>query len=319
MVRAREGLARVVPWLGRRRSAAPGWRIAVPFLLPALLLYTMFIVYPLFSALQYSLFSWSGTTQNAFVGLANFRDLFTREPIAGDLVNAFKHNVVFFAGTMLVQNTLGLLFAVLLDRKPWGHRLFQTIYTMPYLLAPLVVGYLWTLILNPLYGPVNILLEAIGLDSLAIAWFGDPTTALPMVILVNAWQWLGFPMLLFGSGLAAIPEQYGQAARVDGASTWQAFSRITLPLLIPVIGTVTILTFIGTFNVFGLIYAIGGSQGGPAGATDVLGLLFYRTAFQGGINAIGVASALAVLMFFGIFGVSLLATRYLRRAEARLS
>ncbi|MBA2529900.1 MAG: sugar ABC transporter permease [Euzebyales bacterium] len=295
------------------------WRKAAAFLLPAFLLYSLFIVYPLISALQYSVFTWRGTAQGAFVGVANFAELVTRQPLAGDLLGAFGHNAMFFAGTMVIQNVAGLAFAVLLHRSRKGKRFLQSAFTMPFLLSPLVVGYLWSLILNPLFGPLNAVLRGAGLESLALPWLGNPTTALPVVVLVNAWQWVGFPMLLFGAALAGIPEEYEQAARVDGAGSWQAFRRVTLPLLTPVIGTVSVLTFIGNFNIFGLVYAMGGSQGGPAGSTDVLGLLFYRTAFRGGSNAIGVSSALAVVMFAFIFGLSLAATALLRRREARLT
>lgn len=306
---------------GTARSARrPPVRVLVLFLAPALLLYSTFVVYPLLTALQYSLFDWRGTSRGAFVGAGNFVDLFTTYPLDQQLGRAFLHNAAFFAGTMLVQNTLGLTFAVLLHRSRRFKRFFQTAYTLPYLVSPLVVGYLWTLILNPLFGPVNTLLRAIGLGSLALPWLGDPATALPVVVLVNAWQWVGFPMLLFAAALGGIPDEYVDAARVDGASAWQAFRYVTLPLLVPAIGTVSVLTFVGNFNIFGLVYATGGSTGNPAGATDVLGLLFYRTAFSsGGVNAIGQSSALAVLMFVGIFGTSLAATGYLRRRTRDLT
>jgi raffinose/stachyose/melibiose transport system permease protein len=305
----------------RASASAPRIRLstATAFLAPAFLLYTLFMVYPLFSALQYSLFEWRGTARGAFVGAGNFVELVTRYPLSDHLLRAFGHNAAFFVGTMLIQNTAGLLFAALLFRRRAGRRFLQTAFTMPFLLSPLVVGYLWSLILNPMFGPVNALLRAVRLDGLALPWLGDPATALPVVILVNAWQWIGFPMMLFGAGLAGIPEEYEQAARVDGANSWQAFRKVTLPLLTPVIGTVSLLTFIGNFNIFGLVYAMGGSQGGPAGSTDVLALLFYRTAFEGGVDAIGVASALAVVMFVFIFGVSLLANAALRRHSERLT
>jgi raffinose/stachyose/melibiose transport system permease protein len=299
--------------------SAPPFRVLAAFVAPALVLYTVFVVYPLFSALQYSLFDWTGTVRRGFVGADNFVDLFTTFPLDEQLVRAFGHNVVFFLGTMLIQNTLGLAFAVLLHRRRLTRRLFQTMYTLPYMVSPLVVGYLWVLMLRPQFGVLNALFDTIGLESFSQPWLGDPGTALPVVILVNAWQWVGFPMLLFGAALGGIPEEYDAAARVDGASAWQAFSRITLPLLAPALGTVTVLTFIGSFNLFALAYAVGGSKGDPAGSIDVLGLVFYRTAFEGGVNAIGHSSALAVLMFVFIFGVAVVANRYLRRKEAELT
>lgn len=303
----------------RRGRQAPPLPVLLVFLTPALLLYSVFVVYPLFSALQYSLFDWAGTARGPFVGIDNFTGLFTTFPLDEQLVRAFGHNVVFFVGTMLIQNTLGLTFAVVLYKRRITRRIFQTLYTLPYLVSPLVVGYLWVLMLRPQFGLLNALFDSVGLESLSQPWLGDPDTALPVVILINAWQWVGFPMLLFGAALAGIPEEYDAAARVDGAGPWRAFRHITLPLLTPAIGTVAVLTFIGSFNLFALAYAVGGSQGAPAGSLDVLGLVFYRTAFEGGVNAIGQSSALAVLMFFFIFGIAVVANRYLRRREAELT
>ena len=320
MVRARRLTSRTRrSRTSRAGGSAPPFRVLAVFLTPALALYSIFIVYPLFAALQYSAFEWEGTARRGFIGAQNFVDLFTTFPLDEQLVRAFGHNVVFFLGTMLIQNTLGLTFAVLLHRRRITRRLFQTLYTLPYLVSPLVVGYLWVLMLRPQFGALNALFDAVGLESMSQPWLGQPDTALPVVILINAWQWVGFPMLLFGAALGGIPQEYDEAARMDGASPWKAFSRITLPLLTPAIGTVTVLTFIGSFNLFALVYAVGGSNGDPTGSIDVLGLVFYRTAFEGGLNAIGHSSALAVLMFVFIFGVAVVANRYLRRKEAELT
>ena len=297
----------------------PAWPVLLLFLAPAFLLYTVFMIYPLAQALYFSLFEFKGLARGAFVGLHNFRELFTRYPVNEQLPRAFLHNVYFFVGTMAIQNTMGLLFAKLLYGSRPGKRFFQTVYTMPYLISALVVGYLWSLMFNPLFGPVNQILRNVGLGELARPWLGDPSTALTVIILVNAWQWVGFPMLLFSAGLANIPEDLREAARIDGAGSWQLFRRIELPLLLPVIGIVTVLTFIGNFNVFGIVWAMGGVNGEPAGATDVLGLVFYRTAFRGGVDAFGLASALAVLMFIFIFGVSTLMLNRFRRWEEHLT
>ncbi|MBZ0275915.1 MAG: sugar ABC transporter permease [Anaerolineae bacterium] len=288
------------------------------FLLPAFLLYTIFMIYPLTQALIFSTFEFNGLVRGDFVGLQNFHELFTRYPISEQLPRAFLHNISFFIGTMLIQNTLGLLFALLLHRPRLGKRFFRAVFTLPYLISPIVVGYLWSLLLNPLFGPVNSTLRNIGLSSWARPWLGDPATALPTVILVNAWMWVGFPMLLFGAGLAGIEDDLREAARIDGASNWQIFRWVEFPLLTPVIGIVTVLTFIGNFNAFGIVWALGGVDGTPAGATDVLGLVFFRTAFRGGADAFGLASALAVLMFIFIFTVSVGVQTWFRRLESRM-
>lgn len=300
-------------------QSAPPWSTIAVFLLPAFLLYTIFMIWPLFQSLIFSTFEFKGLSRGGFVGLDNFWALFTRFPLNEQLPRAFLHNVYFFIGTMAIQNTLGLLFAVLLHQSRSWKRFFQTVYTTPFLISPLVVGYLWSLMLNPLFGPVNQILKAIGLDFLARPWLGDPATALPAVILVNAWMWVGFPMLLFSAGLANIGEDIREAATIDGANAWQVFRHIEFPLLTPVIGIVTVLTFIGNFNAFGIVWALGGVSGEPAGATDVLGLVFYRTAFRGGVDAFGLASALAVLMFIFIFGISILAMNWFRRLEEDLT
>ena len=226
---------------------------------------------------------------------------------------------MFFVGTMLVQNTLGFALGVLLHRNRAGKRFFQTVIALPFLVNPLVIGYAWTLLLNPNYGPVSGALRGIGAEGFIRPWLGDPNWAGPLVILINAWQWVGFPMLVFGAALASIPEEFESAAMVDGANGWQVLRLVKMPLLIPAFGTSTMLTFIGSFNAFNLQYSIGGVQGGPSGSTDVLGLVFYRLAFGSGLNAIGLSSALAALTFLFVFGSAVLLRRFLLRAEERIS
>lgn len=316
---SRRAMRRTRPPTRAGRGRVPPARTLAVFLMPAMVLYLVFMIFPLAQAMVFSLFEWRGTVRGGFTGFSNFVELFSRFPLNEQLPRAFAHNAAFFGGTMVVQNTFGLFLAVILHRSQWGQTFFRTVYTLPYLFAPLVVGYLWSLILNPTFGPVNAALRSSGLEQFALPWLGNPSTALPVIILVNAWQWIGFPLLLFGAALGSIPDDFAEAAYVDGAGAWRAFFYITLPMLVPVIGTITVLTFIGNFNLFGLIWAMGGVEGGPAGSTDVLGLLFYRTAFRGGVDAFGVASALAVVMFVGVLGISLLFQRGFRRLEERLS
>ncbi|SDY42400.1 carbohydrate ABC transporter permease [Herbiconiux ginsengi] len=294
-------------------------RAGMVFVLPALILFVIFILYPLVTALSYSLFDWTGIVRGDFSVLDNYVTIFTQLPYKDAIPNAFVHNILLFVGAMVFQNTIGLGLAVLLHRVRRFKRFFQTVYTLPYLVSPLVVGYLWSLMLSPLFGPVNAILKGVGLDALAQPWLGNPTTAIWVVVFVTAWQWVGFPVLLYGAALGGIPDEIDEAASLDGASSWQRFRDITGPLLLPAIGTVSVLTFIGAMEAFAIPYALGGSAGNPAGATDVLSLLFYRTAFESGSsNAIGTSSAIATLLFLFIFGVALLMTWLMRRAERRL-
>lgn len=295
-------------------------RTGLLFLTPALALFGVFVLYPMVTAFSYAFYDWQGTTRAGFAGIDNFTTLLTRAPFTTDLPRALGHNVAFFLGTMAVQNTIGLTVAFLLHRRERTRRALQTLYAMPYLVSPIVIGYLWTLLLSPTFGPVNTLLTTVGLESWALPWLGDPDTALWVVVLVSVWQWVGFPVLLYGAALGGVPEELTEAARVDGASHVQTFRRITLPLLVPAIGTVSVLTFIFAMEAFALPYAFGGSTGNPAGATDFISLLFYRTAFDSGaIDAIGTSSALATLLFVLIFGGAYAATAVLRRHERRVT
>src|SRR5262249_9238292 len=139
----------------RKASSRPRLRWLVVFCGPALALYGVFMVLPLLTALMYSFYEWQGTRRTGFAGLGNYRYLVTAYPLKDQLTTALWHNVVFFAGTMALQNTIGLGLAVLLHRNPWGKRLFQTLYSIAYLISPLIVGYLWSLMLSPTFTPVH--------------------------------------------------------------------------------------------------------------------------------------------------------------------
>ena len=286
------------------------------FIAPAFLLFTTFIVYPMLSAMKFSFFDWNGLLQGDFVGIANFRTLFTRYPYNEQVWDALGHNLYFFVLTMVIQNGIGLLLAVLLDRGIRGRGFFRNAVFLPHLLPTVVVGFLWYLLLNPQFGVINRGLEAIGMNWLARSWLGDPDTAFTTIIFVNAWSWIGFPMVIFLANLASIPDEYDEAAQVDGANSWQRFRYISLPLLVPSLTIVTVLTFIGNFNAFDLVYSMAGSEATPGGSTDVLGLLFYRIAFDSADpNAVGVGNALAVLMFLLVFVVSNVWLRMFKRRE----
>lgn len=280
------------------------------FLLPAVLIYVRFMALPLFNSLGLSFYQGTGLTPERFVGFDNYVQLFTVPLWRDRFFNALGNTAVFFAIHMLVQNTLGLLFAVLLATGIKGHGLLRTIIFLPATLSVLIIGFLWRLILNPQWGAVNQLLKAIGLDRFALPWLGDPTWALIVISLVSVWQWVGLPTMFFLAGLLTIPDELTEAARVDGASSWQAFWRIKFPLLLPVIGIVAVLTFVGNINAFDIIYAMAGARGEPAYSTDLLGTFFYRTAIAGehpvAIPNMGMGAAVATVMFLILLvGVSI--------------
>ncbi|MCS7463820.1 sugar ABC transporter permease [Paenibacillus doosanensis] len=287
------------------------------FLLPALIFYVGFMIYPIFQALLNSFFSWKGLVRGDFIGLENFVRLFTETPFKETFFRALGHNVLFFIGTVLCKLVVAFILAMLINSKIRGKELFKTLFFVPKLLSVIVVGFLFSLILNPTYGALNTLLEAIGLGDLAKPWLGDPNTALYTIIVVNSWYGFGFAVLIFLVGLQAISPEVYEAARIDGASGSKMVWSITIPLAMPSIMIMSILTFIGAFETFELIYAMQGSSGGPYFSTDVLGLYFYRLAFGSvsGGESIGLGSALAVILLLLISGATAFSMFFFKSKE----
>jgi raffinose/stachyose/melibiose transport system permease protein len=291
--------------------------LAHMFLLPALVVYVWFQVYPIFSAFLNSFFSWNGLKRGEFIGLENFVRLFTESPFHGMFVNAFWHNVIVFFGTVFAKLVVAFMLALFIHGTVRGKEFFKTVFFMPKLLSVIVVGFLFSLILNPTYGALNTFLKFIGLEELARPWLGSPDTALYAIILVNSWYGLGFAVLIFLAGLQAIPSEIYDAAKMDGAGGLTMLLRITIPMAMPAIMVMTILTFIGSFETFELIFAMQGSQGGPYYSTDVLATYFYRLAFgsvEGG-ESIGLGSALAVVLFLLISSASAVLLIFFKRKE----
>lgn len=301
-------------WLPRRRSL---W-IAF-LLLPAAAIMAVFLAWPLLSAFRLAFYSFDGLKPSGFVGLENFRQVLAEPPFSDWTWNALRHNVIVFAALMVFENGIALLLAFVLLKALPGHRVHQVIVFLPVVLSSVIVGFLWKLFLHPLFGLVNQALALV--DIQGPAWLGNESTALGSIILANIWHWLGFPTLVLLAGMQRISREVIEAARLDGAGDRTLLLRIIWPLLAPSVTIVCILTFIGSFNWFELPYIMAGLTGSPGGATDVLGLYFYRTAFgstTSGIQDFGQGSALAVLMFLVIAGVTAVALRLLRRREVEL-
>jgi len=289
----------------------------VLFLLPALVIYIVFMAGPLFDSLRLSLYQGEGYNPTRFVGLTNYIDLFTNPLWRDRFFGAVLHTCIFFAIHMIVQNSLGLFFANLLSSEFVGRNFFRTIIFTPATLSVLVTGFLWTLILNPNWGAVNKTLVAMGLREYALPWLGRENLALPVISLTSVWQWVGMPTVMFLAGLMGISDELLEAARIDGASEWDIFWKIKFPLLKPVIGIVAILTFVDNFNAFDVIYAMAGAKGEPSYSTDLLATLFYRTGIAGehpvGIPNMGMGAAIATMTFVILMAGVLLWLYFSRR------
>lgn len=253
------------------------WHIVV-FLAPAVLVYTVFMVYPLLDSLRLSFFT-TMANERVFAGIQNYVRLFTDENWSWHFWNAFKNNVIFFVIHMLVQNPIGLLLASLLAARVKLHEVYRTVLFMPTVLSVVIIGFIWQLILNPLWGVSRTILELVNLGELYAPWLGRPGSALITISLISVWQFVGIPMILFYTALIGIPDELVEAARVDGASAWAIFWRVKFPLILPTVGIVAILTFVGNFNAFDLIYTMKGALAGPEFSTDIMGTFFYRSFF----------------------------------------
>ena len=256
------------------------WHIFV-FIVPALLVYTFFMAIPLLDSLRRSLYGFDAEGINEiYVGLGNFDKLFNDPYWSERLWNALGNNVIFFAIHMLVQNPIALLLALILTRRGLrGVPVFRTVLFAPTTLSYVIVGFVWQLMLSPIWGVLDGPAKDVGLPTPLL---GLEETALATVSLVSVWQFIGLPMMLFTAALLSIPDELLDAARVDGANALRVFWNIKLPLILPTVGVVSILTFVGNFNAFALIFTMKGSLAGPNLSTDILGTFFYRTTFGGG-------------------------------------
>lgn len=292
------------------------WHILV-FLAPAALVYTAIMIVPLFATLNLALFT-SVDRQPVFAGLDNFRTLFGDPRWSAAFWNALGNNAWFFLIHMLVQNPIGIALAALLSSPRLRFSAFyRTAIFVPTILSFVIVGFAWKLILSPIWGIAPSMLDFIGLKSLFAPWLGQESTALTTLALVSVWQFVGIPMMLIYAALLSIPDEVIEAAELDGITGWSQFWKIQLPLILPAIGIISILTFVGNFNAFDLIYSAQGALAGPNYATDILGTFLYRTffGFQLQLGDPHMGATIATAMFFIILvGVSI----YLFAVQTRL-
>lgn len=291
------------------------------FLAPAVLVYTAVMILPLFGTLQLSLFQ-DIDNSRVFVGLDNFRRLLGDPRLSATFWNALSNNAWFFLIHMLVQNPVGILLAAILSNPRLRFRsVYRTAIFVPAILSFVIVGFVWKLILSPLWGVAPDLLELVGLKSLFKPWLGKEAYALTTLSLISVWQFIGIPMMLIYAALISIPEEILEAAECDGITGARQFWKIKLPLVLPSIGIISVLTFVGNFNAFDLIYVSQGALAGPDFSTDILGTFLYRTFFgfqlQLGDPHLGatIASMMFLIILTGVciylFGIQ----RRLRRYE----
>ncbi|MFD1719350.1 carbohydrate ABC transporter permease [Georgenia deserti] len=304
---ARTGAPRRVP-----RPVRPQWRTRAEiafFITPALVLFALFVVVPVIQAARYSVFAWNGLGPlENFVGFENY----TRALGDPVFISAISHNLTIVVLSILIQLPLGLLIALLLNRDLWGRTAMRVIIFIPYVLAEVVAGVVWAMLLQP-RGPVNAILEAVGLGEATQLWLADPGIVMVTVMVVLTWKYLGLAIILFLAGLQGVPEDLYEAAQLDGASWWQVQRKITVPLLGPTIRTWGFLSMIGSLQLFDMVWILTG--GGPADSSITMAIYMIQQGTERSLY--GYASAVAVILFGISFVLAVLYQVFVLRRDTR--
>ncbi|HZO76335.1 MAG TPA: sugar ABC transporter permease [Ktedonobacteraceae bacterium] len=299
------------PVTRQRKARLRQFRVQLLFLLPALVIFTAFVIYPILASLYYSLTDWDGLAPTPhFVGLVNFQQ-FVSDPTV--FIN-LRNTLVFAGGVMVLQNGIALLLALILDGFLRRFSFLRVLFLLPAMFSGLAIGYTWSYIYSPVFGFLNTFLGRIGLASWQQDWLGNPHLTLASLIFTNSWEFMGLSMVVFLAGLQAVPAELYEAADIDGTSGWQRFRHITFPLIAPAVTINVLLTLIGSMKVFDLILVM--TNGGPGNASESLALRIYNEAFTQ--NQFGYATAIGIVMSLLILGLSMLNLRLLRKREVEL-
>lgn len=261
------------------------------FILPALLGTLIFIVIPVICSFGLSFTKWDLLNPIRFVGLDNYKEIFSEALF----FKIFWNTVVFAISTSVLGVIIPLILACILNSKIRGSEFYKTAYFLPFITPMIVIGVVWEWIFDPNIGLLNHILH------LHINWLYDTHFAMPALIIVSVWKLIGYNMVIFLSSLSGISQSMFEAAKIDGATPFQAFKNVTIPLLSPSIFFVVIITAISSFQVFDLIYLM--TQGGPLDSTNVLVYAIYKNAFE--YFNVGKASAIAYVLFFIILVLTL--------------
>jgi multiple sugar transport system permease protein len=284
----------------RQREAAEGYL----FLLPNIFGVLAFVAFPVAAAIYLSFTNWNLLRGGSFVGLENYETLLFDDPLFRKVVG---NTVLYVVATVPASIVLAIALAVALNQKLRGVVLFRSLYFLPVVSSTVAVALVWRWLYNPSFGPINAFLETIGLQG--PPWLGSTAWALPAVAIMTIWKNVGYYMVLFLAGLQGIPDHLYEAAEIEGAGGWAKFRHITLPMLSPTTFFVMVIAGIGAFQVF--TQALVMAEGGPADSTNTIVLYIYQAGFK--FYKMGYAAAIAWILFFIIFAVTLIQNRLQKR------
>jgi raffinose/stachyose/melibiose transport system permease protein len=274
------------------------------YIVPALVLFLVFVLYPIIYILQASMLEWNGISQGKFVGLDNYVELFTDDR---SFRLALRNSVYWIFLTIFPQMFIGFGLALMLNANVWGRNVYRAIFYLPAIVSPVVIGIIWRRIYNPFGGFLSDLGNATGLAFLAQPYLADPRMAIFASIAVNVWQWTGFSMLLYLAGLQGISQEMLDAADVDGVNGWQRIRYVIWPLLTHVHTTLILLGVIGALQTFALIFIM--TKGGPNHASEMLPTYIFQQAFE--LQRMGYASAVSVVLLALALILSVIQVRFL--------
>ena len=279
------------------------------FMLPAVVLFAIIIIIPIFMSSYYSLLDWDGITKGVFVGLNNYKELFTSK--SAGFPKTIGNAMLLAALSTFIQLPISLFFAIVLGKGMKGEKFYVAVFFIPVLISTTVIGQLWLKIYNPDYGIVNAGLRFLGLDHLVHVWLGDQKTALFAVFIPILWQYVGYHMLLMYAGVKSISPELREAAKIDGATEWRIARHITIPLLKPILRICVIFAITGSLKAFDLIYVL--TNGGPAHASEVPSTLMVSMIFNR--NRYGLGSAIAIMIIFLCFFFAILIRKLFKTEE----
>lgn len=283
------------------------WGVAGLFMLPALALYALFVLFPVLQAARFSLYDWNGLEPlDQFVGLANFSRALADPVFRG----AMAHNALIVVLSLAVQIPFALGLALMLNRRFRGRAVLRLVFFAPYVIAEVITAIVWSLILQP-NGLAEHTLTAIGLEDAYQPWLADPDTVLIALFFIITWKYFGFHMILLLAGLQGIPREVDEAAAIDGASRWQTIRSVTLPLLGPTIRVSVFLSIIGAIQLFDLVWVT--TRGGPVNASNTMAVYMFDRGFVR--FQFGYGSAVAVILFLVCFVLALAYQRWVLRRD----
>ena len=276
------------------------------FYIPAIVLFLVFVIYPFLHGIRISFTNWNGYSQTMkFVGIDNYVRLFQDANVRTALVNTLVYGI---AGT-IIQNVLGLAYALFLNTKFKGRSIVRTVIYMPVMIAPLIMGYIMYFLFQYDGGALNDIIMLLGHEPVDL--LANSSAAIAIIVMVNSLQFVGVSMVIYLAGLQNVPNMYYEAAMLDGASSWQRFKHITFPLLMPAISSSTILNLIGGLKLFDLVMAL--TSGGPGFTTHSLSTLVTNQYFSA--QSAGYASAIGIFAFLLIMVVSNVVMKFFDKRE----